>query len=68
MSGYRNAAQLWLQDLIASPPKIFIDGHLASEFLRDYPLTRYPKVWQYLQHHYRISRRYKSYTLYERID
>jgi hypothetical protein len=68
VSGYRNSAQLWLEDLLTHRPKIFIDGHLASDFLRDYPLTRYPQVWKHLQNHYRISRKFKGYTLYERID
>ncbi|MBM3790763.1 MAG: glycosyltransferase family 39 protein [Acidobacteria bacterium] len=68
VAGYRNAADLWLEDLVKHRPRVFIDGHLAFDFLRAYPLTRYPRVWEYLQNHYRVSRRFKSYTVYERID
>jgi hypothetical protein len=68
VEGYRDAIRLWREDLEASRPKVVLDGHLDSHFLRYYPLTRFPGIWDYLQNHYRISERFGNYTLYERND
>jgi hypothetical protein len=65
--GYRNAVDLWNEDLHKRRPKFIIDSHQGHYFYVDYPLTRYPAIWHFIENNYRIVHVINTYVIYERL-
>ena len=63
--GYRNAVDLWTEDLRKARPKFIIDSHRGHFFYGAYPLTRYPEVWHFIGNNYHLVTVTGNYVIYE---
>lgn len=65
--GVNRITRMWLEDLRENRPKFIVDGHEANQFYRNYPLTRYPDIWNYIEENYHVIEQIHLYRIYQRI-
>ena len=63
--GYLNAVNLWIEDLHRTKPKFVVDSHRGHFFYGDYPLSRYPEIWHFIENNYRVITVIGNYVIYE---